>query len=150
MLCRKTTVLLFVALDQRNDLCWVVSVKVKRRLISMGHEVLANMVDLGVYTKDREMRLCGSSKFGKPHVLRPVKPDTPFADTTVTWLDSVTIQLVVPLFIPRSLRPKDSGSKRKHARVAEPGPEPVADNHLGRMRVLELVQAVGIFQQCGS
>ena len=66
---------------------------------------LAPFVDLSVYSRDREMRMVGSTKFGKQAVLATVNPEVAYRDTVITWLDDTEVEVIkVPVSIPRTLK----------------------------------------------
>lgn len=72
------------------------------RLIELDAD-LASIVDVNVYTKDRAMRMVGSSKFGKSSILRTFtkgghKPSD--RDTIISWLDSDIKFINVPCATP--------------------------------------------------
>ena len=61
-------------------------------------DVLGQLVDVSVYTKDREMRTIGASKFGKPgsalELVRELGPGRTSADAVITWLDGGCAKLL--------------------------------------------------------
>jgi hypothetical protein len=55
---------------------------------------LVECVDKAVYTRDREMRLVGSTKRERPeYPLKALDPTKPYADHCITWLDSDQTQV---------------------------------------------------------
>ena len=111
--------------------------------IAERHPQLKNIVDLGIYTKDREFRLPGSTKYGKSSVLAPVNPDTPFSDARISWLDSPEECRVIEVPVPFSV----NVNKRKRVQPPTPAQEEEEqqenrqDDASTRARILELVQA---------
>ncbi len=100
---------------------------------------LGRLVDKNVYTKDREMRMCGSSKYDKKQsVLKPVR-DTVFDDSVITWVQPEerrkTIQ--VPCCVPPA-----AVRARRDARVYDviPAPTEEGDAEFVEHRVLELLR----------
>ncbi|PNH01594.1 putative helicase [Tetrabaena socialis] len=100
------------------------------RIVQQDPDVLGPMVDIGVYTKDREMRAIGASKFGKPGGVLTlfqregeagqVKP----ADALITNLDPPSERklIPVPLHIPRVVR-TERRALRTPREAAERDPE---------------------------
>jgi len=89
-----------------------------KRIAELDPECTGKVVDQAVYTRDREMRVCGASKFGKTSVLRPLNMDEmtaepPLApnDSLITALDPedelslIVVPESVPLVVRRARRP---------------------------------------------
>ena len=84
------------------------AVHLARRLMQLDPEGVGKLVDGGVYTKDREMRVLGAHKYGKPRstALRSAGGARPaFQDTVITWTDSAddVRKITVPIYIPRAV-----------------------------------------------
>ncbi len=89
------------------------AVHLARRLMQLDPEGVGKLVDGGVYTKDREMRVLGAHKYGKPRItaLRLVGGASParataaaFRDTILTWRDDADVREInVPAYIPRTV-----------------------------------------------
>lgn len=87
---------------------------------------LGSMVDVSVYSKDREMRCIGASKYGKASVLEPYRPYGPGGssrpkDALITNVPhhDMSVQLIeVPTHIPRVLR-TERRTLRKPEEAAE-------------------------------
>jgi hypothetical protein len=80
-----------------------------QRIRQLDPDALGPLVDVSVYTKDREMRAVGASKFGKPgSALVPFRPRPGGElDSLITCLDDAPDGprlLAVPGHIPRSIR----------------------------------------------
>jgi hypothetical protein len=61
-----------------------------RRLAQVLPPQLAELIDQGVYTRNRGLRLPGCSKPSAPQCpLLPQDPSKPYADSVITWLDEV-------------------------------------------------------------
>eukprot|EP00891_Asterochloris_glomerata_P006759 jgi/Astpho2/6759/fgenesh1_pg.00102_%23_32_t len=61
-----------------------------RRIVELDEE-MREVVDLGIYTKDRAMRMLGSSKYDKKQsVLEALDPSQAVRDHVITWLDDNT------------------------------------------------------------
>ena len=100
---------------------------------------LKSLVDLAVYTKDREMRLAGSTNFGKTSILKPLRDDVSYSDTVITWLDprDQRVEISVPVHDPTAVKKqKLGGTPTPRRRSAEIQCE---DSEV-RLRILELVQ----------
>ena len=75
-----------------------------RRIVEVDAE-LGRLVDDAVYTTDREMRMCGSSKYEKKQsVLEPTKEGVARRDTVITWLDEEVEELRVPCRVPQAVK----------------------------------------------
>jgi hypothetical protein len=129
-----------------------------KRLNLLDPEGAGSIVDLTVYSHDREMRTIYSSKREKsqsrlvPLFLHPDIPKPPLRDYFITWQDDAdTLPLInVPVHIPRSVkqsRSRVSSAKETngdalsaHRRVPSDHPDNRA--HLGfvKGRILELLQ----------
>ena len=62
--------------------------------------LLGKFVDRAVYTKDREMRLAGSSKHDKPQSTLTIMGDHSIMDSIITWLEDDRKIITVPSSIP--------------------------------------------------
>jgi hypothetical protein len=87
-----------------------------QRIRQVDPSALGPLVDVSVYTKDREMRALGASKFGKPGSAfflydRGTGVSVPPKDTLITCLDCASVRKVldVPLHIPRAMRVHSRG-----------------------------------------
>jgi hypothetical protein len=110
-------------------------------------EGAGSVIDTAVYTKDREMRCCGSSKYEKRHSVLEVfcggdKPcgfAMPHPNAIITWLDppEQRATISVPVQLPRAVRERRAvchPSDLRRSR-ADPGHEDIV---AGRM--LELLR----------
>jgi hypothetical protein len=117
-----------------------------KRIADLDPECTGQVVDLAVYTRDREMRVCGASKYGKTSVLRPLSAEEltaepPLApdDSLITALDPEHLRTIlvvpenVPLIVRRAKRPP-----RICREIMEDGDAPPTSLVCGRM--LELLQ----------
>lgn len=105
-----------------------------QRIVALDPD-LAPLIDVGVYTKDREMRAIGATKFGKPGsplvpFTRPdVAPITSSRQALITCLDAEDRRSVidVPQHIPRVVReerralltPREAAVRDDHTEYAE-------------------------------
>ena len=84
------------------------------RLKQLDPDGVGRFVDTMVYTRDRVMRCCGSSKYersnsvlvlyrGPPSASTAIAPD---AESAITWLDAreQRVELQVPVHLPRAVR----------------------------------------------
>lgn len=116
---------------------------------------LMGIVDLSVYTKDREMRMCGSSKFEKPLSTllpyavpgRQVPTVLHLHDAAITYIrpGAKVHDIMVPGFVPRAVvegrkRFATVGEARGQARVSQQRSHPLHVPGLVRSRMLELLQ----------
>ena len=107
-----------------------------RRIVEVDAE-LGRLVDDGVYTTDREMRMCGSSKYEKKaSVLTTTKEGVAQRDTVITWLDEDVEELRVPCRVPQAVKAK---RRVKTVRELTAAGEGVETTWL-RERMLELVR----------
>ncbi|GAQ92284.1 hypothetical protein KFL_009660020 [Klebsormidium nitens] len=70
------------------------------------HPTIAPLIDLNVYSKDREWRTPGSAKVEKPKsVLRFLKPAHTWRDGLVTWLQSLEAceEIKLPFQLPKNM-----------------------------------------------
>ena len=107
-----------------------------RRIVEVDTE-LGRLVDDAVYTTDREMRMCGSSKYEKKQsVLEATKEGVAHRDTVITWLDEEVEELRVPCRVPQAVK-----AKRRVKPVREMG-TPGEGVEMGwlKERMLELVR----------
>ena len=78
------------------------------RLKQLDPECVGAVVDTAVYTKDREMRMCGSSKADSAQSMLEPMNGRPqplvWTDTVITSLDAKRQELYVPVHIPRIVR----------------------------------------------
>lgn len=111
--------------------------------LRQAHPLLREFVDPAVYTKDRVMRLLGSSKYEKSHsVLRLRNPDLHLPEhATITWLADPAERTVikVPAHIPRILKRKAPREIKDPRDMSYRPPE----EHLEfvERRMLDLLQA---------
>lgn len=76
-----------------------------KRLYTLDPWCVGSMVDLDVYSTDREMRICGSTKAEKTHsILQPLRPNVSLCDAAITWLASNTQVIDVPLSMPITVK----------------------------------------------
>jgi hypothetical protein len=76
-----------------------------KRLYTLDPCCVGSMVDLDVYSTDREMRICGSTKAEKTHsILQPLRPNVSLCDAAITWLASNTQVIDVPLSMPITVK----------------------------------------------
>ena len=106
-----------------------------RRIVELDEE-MREVVDLGIYTKERAMRMLGSSKFDKKQsVLEALDPSQAVRDHVITWLDDDTQVIPVPEQVPvalkRRAKPKTVYDLSKAARE---------DPSVLSLRMLELFQ----------
>eukprot|EP00877_Chromochloris_zofingiensis_P007294 jgi/Chrzof1/2818/UNPLg00736.t1 len=109
------------------------------RIMAMDPE-LGQIVDDGVYTKDRAMRMVNSCKHGKSSMLELV--DThgeylpTYRDSVVTWLDECTETIRVPCQAP----PLNVAKKKARAHKTPPQPiiHPVDVSH-AESRLLDVM-----------
>ena len=119
-----------------------------RRLAELDPECAGKIVDQAVYTRDREMRVCGASKFGKNSVLQPLRALTleemtsepPLApdDSLITALDAHTALIGVPETVPLIVR-KAKRLPRVYKEIMQDADQ--ADLPFASSRMLELLQA---------
>ncbi|GAQ91665.1 hypothetical protein KFL_008290035 [Klebsormidium nitens] len=79
--------------------------RLKKRLLPW-HPAVANLIDLNVYTKDREWRTLGSAKIEKPEsVLSCINPAHSWKDALVTWLEPLEAreEVKLPFEVPKRL-----------------------------------------------
>eukprot|EP00891_Asterochloris_glomerata_P005840 jgi/Astpho2/5840/Aster-02351 len=106
-----------------------------RRIVELDEE-MRQVTDLSIYTKDRPMRMLGSSKYKKKQsVLEALDPTQAVRDHVITWLDDNTQVITVPEQIPvalkRRAKPKTVYDLSKAARE---------DPSVLSLRMLELFQ----------
>ena len=107
-----------------------------RRIVEVDAE-LGGLVDDAVYTTDREMRMCDSSKYEKKQsVLEATKEGVAHRDTVITWLDEEVEELRVPCRVPQAVKAK---RRVKTVRDLTAGAKGVETTWL-RERMLELVR----------
>lgn len=119
-----------------------------RRLAELDPECAGKIVDQAVYTRDREMRVCGASKFGKDSVLQPLRALTleemidepPLAPDTslITAMDALTAVICVPELVPSIVR-KANRLARTPRDIMQDG-DVAEDSPFAISRMLELLQ----------
>jgi hypothetical protein len=120
------------------------------RLRQLDPDGVGGLVDAAVYTRDREFRTVGSTKFEKKQsVLLTMRSDVDVRDTIITWLDTEAeggvVELNVPLHIPRAVKAAGRGfTNPREAKGQAMAAHDTRDNaHAGyvRGRMLELLQS---------
>ena len=118
-----------------------------QRIRQLDPERLGQIVDMSVYTKDREMRAVGASKFGKPgSALVPFRGAPSPKDSLITCFDEGDQPMIikVPGHIPRAARTRQKQKQQTETDVddkeaiAERGPGP--DRALVITRMLDLLR----------
>lgn len=115
-----------------------------QRIKQLDPDGVGSLVDLAVYTKDREMRMAFSTKYEKKQsMLVPMDPGKAMRDTVITWLDDDVQIINVPLHIPRAVKAASRGFKNPREAKGQtmPGHDPKDPSHLGfvRARMLDLL-----------
>jgi hypothetical protein len=95
-----------------------------RRLVAEDPEGVGSLVDLSVYSKDREMRLCDSTKHGDGRRLKLEGAGNTFYDSVITYVpmkadgQQRTVRLIdVPVILPLQQRP---GTSRRQQQEEQP------------------------------
>ena len=113
------------------------------RLKQLDPECVGAVVDTAVYTKDREMRMCGSSTADSSQsVLEPMSgrhQPLLWTDTVITCLDAKRQELYVPVHIPRIVREERRPLKKPSEATSLADEVMPAD--VAATRMLELLRA---------
>lgn len=119
-----------------------------RRLHELDPECTGKIVDMNVYTRDRCMRVCGASKFGKDSVLQPLdfermaQEEPPLApdETLITQIDEADMELIkVPERMPEEVQQTRRKLSTPIAARAASSKEPI-ELSMARSRMLELMR----------